>query len=101
MDRRNGGHGISSLERELTEEQRSQVPETIFIDTAAKALAAALCVRLHEAGWSLSAPDGAPVFAEREGARFEPFEVLGKVADGSMDEVAWRAHCAELGVDRL
>lgn len=96
--------GRKLLQPQLTElapDEFETLPSTLFSGVAAQGLGAAFCARLHENGWTLTAPPGEPVAATREQTRFEPFKVLGSLSSGELDEEGWRAECKKVGVDRL
>jgi hypothetical protein len=61
-------------------------------------LAAALGVRLIDAGWVPEQMPGLPVIV-RNGARtFHPFGTVARLADGSMSEHDWSVQCRELNL---
>jgi Zn-dependent protease with chaperone function len=65
------------------------------------ALGAAFAVALRRAGWELETDVGAAVTFRRGGDTIEPFGVVGELAGGKLDPVAWKARCEALGIAGL
>ncbi len=69
---------------------------------ASLVLAAALCVALHRSGWKLTyfaAGDARSFQMEEESIK--PFDVIAKLAAGTLLESEWRARCEVLGIGML
>lgn len=64
-------------------------------------LGMALCVALADRGFVISGEPGGNVVARRAGASIAPFDVIERMAAGSIDPSRWRAQCAQQRVADL
>jgi heat shock protein HtpX len=62
---------------------------------------AALALALHRQGWTLEADPGAEVALRKGDAVINAFEVIPRMADGTIKAVAWRQTCDEVGLSQV
>jgi Zn-dependent protease with chaperone function len=64
-------------------------------------LGMALCVTLADAGFAIGGEPGGMVVARRGGVAIAPYDVIERMADGTIDPDRWRVQCERHGVAGL
>jgi Zn-dependent protease with chaperone function len=64
-------------------------------------LLCAIGAALVNRGWTIETAPGRPLSVVKDGNRFEPHIVVGKLADGTMTVDEWKAQCASLGIANM
>lgn len=68
-------------------------------NAAARIVAGALAVRLHDLGWMCEAEPGKPLAFTRDGRTIEPFNIMSRLRAGTLSQEVWEAECRAAGID--
>jgi Zn-dependent protease with chaperone function len=90
--------GISNLLQQAIGEDAYFVPDDEARGWATGLFGSAITTMLVDSGYEVTAEPGEPIRLSQGDIVVEPFVAVGQYLKGEMDEDAWRAHMAEIGI---
>jgi hypothetical protein len=86
------------LGAELVRSDEAEVSGAERLGRAVYLVGAAVGIVLLDAGWRAETSPGRAVVLVRDGHAFEPFDAVGRVAEGTTTPAEWALQCAALGI---